>query len=962
MKIPAESLILGITSGLTYALLATGLVLIYKSSRYVNFAHGQLGAFSAVLVAKLANDHGVNYWLAFLAGLMLAAGLGALVELTVIRRLFDAPRVVLMVASIGVAQVLYAGSFLSALRPNPTKLVQHGYPTPFHVTAHVGGFVLRGGDFMILLFAPLAAAAIAYLFRATRSGLRIQAVASNPEAARLAGISVRRVSTNTWVVAALLAALTAILLSPGRGTVNSEVLGPALMTRALAAALIGRMVNLPTAFAAGIGLGIVEQISFANFSQGGTTELVVFALMMAVLLLRARGLASEHRRAEETVPFSTRPRPLPADLAGLPWLRVARVVAAVSAIVVALILPLLPGLNSQSQAHLLSQVVVYAVLGVSLFVLVSWSGQLSLGQFAFVGVGAFTAARLTDHGFSLPFVLLAGGLMGALVAVVIGLPAARVSGLFLGVATLGFAVVAPGWLFRQSWVIPTGDASVGNARVPFIGSVTTARGLYSCAVVVLVLTLIVVSVMRRTIARRLIAVRDNPRAAAAHGLPTVGVNLAGFAISGFIASMAGVLWGYTNVHFDATPFNASLSLSVLALVVVGGLSSPLGAVLGAAAVIGIPTLLHLSPTFIFFTSGASLLGVLLQLPGGLVTHAFRLRDVVLRLLARGRTAPTTPATTAPHTLAVLDNRMRYQAPPKGAQGAATGLAALECRGVTVRFGGLVALDAVSLHIDDGEIVGLIGANGAGKTTLMDCVSGFVSPNAGDITANGRVLAHLGPEYRAYASVGRTFQDARLYPELTVRETMLVALEKEERPTFTSALLRAPWQVASERRAEARADEALAYFGLTGYASTPIGDLPTGVRRTCALAAVVLQRPRLILLDEPTAGIPQAEVAQFGDLIRRLRDELDCAILLIEHDMGLVMGLCNRIYAMEAGRVIAEGKPRDVARDPAVVSSYLGENADTIERSASTILSAPRPRRGAKTHSERRKKAKKSVKV
>ena len=230
----------------------------------------------------------------------------------------------------------------------------------------------------------------------------------------------------------------------------------------------------------------------------------------------------------------------------------------------------------------------------------------------------------------------------------------------------------------------------------------------------------------------------------------------------------------------------------------------------------------------------------------------------------------------------------------------------------------------------------------------------------NITANGRVLAHLGPEYRAYASVGRTFQDARLYPELTVRETMLVALEKEERPTFTSSLLRAPWQVASERRAEARADEALAYFGLTGYAATAIGDLPTGVRRTCALATVVLQRPRLILLDEPTAGIPQAEVAQFGDLIRRLRDELDCAILLIEHDMGLVMGLCNRIYAMEAGRVIAEGKPRDVARDPAVVSSYLGENADTIERSS--ILSAPRPRRRASGHSERKKKAKKLAKV
>jgi ABC-type branched-subunit amino acid transport system ATPase component/branched-subunit amino acid ABC-type transport system permease component len=906
MTLSSAALILGLTTGLTYALLAVGLVLIYKSSRFINFAHGQLGAFSAMLVAKLVNDHGFNYWVAFVAALGVAVLLAAAVETTVIRRLFNAPRVVLMVASIGVTQLLYAASFLDVLRPDPVKLVRRGYPTPFHVDWRVGGLVLHGRDVMILLFAPLAAAAIAYLFRATRTGLRIQAVASNHEAARLAGISARRVSTTVWLIAGLLAALTAILLGPGRGGVNSEVLGPALMSRALAAALVGSMVNLPVAFGAGVAVGVVEQLSLANFS-GGTTELVIFGLMMVVLLWRASTLARQHRRAEDTMAFGDRPRPLPPELASVAWVPLLRVGAVVVTAGLALLLPFLPGLHSQGQALLLAQVTVYAVLGVSLYVLVSWTGQLSLGHFAFVGVGAYAAARLSEHGFSLPFVLVVGGVVGAVVALVVGLPAARVSGLFLGVATLGFAVVAPGWLFQQSWV---GDrlVSVRAARLPGVGEVASPRALYYVGLVVLAVTLLAVGVLRRTVARRLIAVRDNPKGASAQGLPPIGVNLTGFAISGFIAAVAGVLWGYTNVNFESTAFNPSLSLGLLAMVVVGGLSSPMGAVIGASMVIGVPTLLHLSTTFIFFTSGAALLAVLLQLPGGLVTHVYVLRDLLVRRFKDAGTG----------AMHVEDE---------------DGTAALECRGVRVTFGGLVALDDVTLSVDRREIVGLIGANGAGKTTLMDCISGYVRPDAGEIRAYGRDLQHLRPEYRTYASVGRTFQDAKLYPGLTVRESLLVALEPEERPTFFSALFRAPWQLASVRRAAARVEEVLELFSIGAYIDTPIADLPTGVRRTCALAAVVLQKPRLVLLDEPTAGLPHAEVLQFAPLIRRVQDHLDCAVLLIEHDMGLVMELCDRLYALEAGRVIAEGKPAAVAKDPAVVGSYLGENAATINRSA-----------------------------
>lgn len=909
MTLSIDSLILGLTTGLTYALLAAGLVLIYKSSRFINFAHGQLGAFSAMLVAKLANDHGFNYWLAFALALGVAVVVAGAVELTVIRRLFNAPRVVLMVASIGVAQLLYAASFIKWFRPEPIRLVREGYPTPFDVKVDVFGFVLQGREFMILLFAPLAGLAIAYLLRATHTGVRIQAVASNDEAARLAGIPVRRVSTTVWVVAGLLAALTAILLGPGRGSVNTEVLGPALMARALIAALVGRMVSLLVAFGAGVAVGVVEQVSLANFG-GGTTELLLYVAMLGILLWRANGLARQHRGAEEARPFAARPRPIPPGLDRAQFLALLRGGGAILAIGVALLLPVLPGLDSQGQALLLAQTCVYAILGVSLFVLVNWCGQISLGHFAFVGVGAFTAARMSEAGYSVPFVLIVGGALGALVAIVVGLPAARVSGLFLGVSTLGFAVVAPGWLFQHPW-LTDGHTRVSEARIPLIGTVSSPRGLYYVGLVILVVTLVAVTVMRRTVARRLIAVRDNPRAASAHGLPPVAVNVSGFAISGFIAGVAGVLWGYVNVHFDATAFNPSLSLGLLAMVVVGGLSSPIGAVLGAVTVIGIPTLLHLSPTFIFATSGAGLIAVLMQLPGGMLTQGYQARDALLRLFSA--VASRSTFTESEHETETAD------AP------------ALDCRGLRVTFGGLVALDDVSLRVEAREIVGLIGANGAGKTTLMNAVSGFVAAD-GDVELHGEAIAALSPTQRARAGLGRSFQGARLYPRLTVRECVQVALEARERSELIPSLLALPPSVRLERFREAAADDLLDVFGLGERAEQRCGELSTGTRRLVELACLLALEPRVVLLDEPVAGLAQREAEAFGPVLSSVRGELGAAMLVIEHDLPLVMEISDRLYCLESGAVIAQGAPEDVRNNPRVVASYLGTDERAIRRS------------------------------
>jgi ABC-type branched-subunit amino acid transport system ATPase component/branched-subunit amino acid ABC-type transport system permease component len=902
MTLSTDVFVIGLVTGLTYAILAVGLVLIYRSTRVINFAHGQLGAASALLLAKLVNDHGVSWWLAFPVALVLAAAVGAAAEALVIRRLEGASRTTVMIATIGLAQILFGASFWTVVRPDGNRLSQVGYPVPVHWHVEIADYVVRGADFMIVLVVPIAAFAIAVLLRGTTLGTQIRAVAANREAAELAGLPVRRVAASVWAIAGVLSAITAILLGPLRGANLTEVLGPALMVRALAAALVGGMTNLPVAFAAGIGLGVVEQLTFANFASGGITELAVFALVMVMLVWRAGSISRMRRRADEEIGIIRPPRPLPADLAAKPWAPWMRRGPVLAAAVFGLALPLLPGMHTQSKAFLLTEVLVYCLVGVSLVIVTGLSGQLSMGQFALLGVGAYLTVRLAPHDLSLPANMVLVGGACALAATVIGIPAVRVRGLFLGVTTLSFAVLAYGYLFNQRWMTGAGSSFVtleGQPRLPFVGDVTTNRGLYYTALGTLFLALASLAALRRSgSARRLTAVRDNPANAAAHGLPPGATNVAAFALSGFVAGAAGVLWAYSHVNFDANAFPAATSLTVLSAAVIGGVASPAGVLLATGLVIGVPLVFEWSTVLVYLFTGAGVLAVVLALPGGLVSALVRVRDGLAGFVDRNVRA------------AVLDEAVP-DAP------------ALECREVTVRFGGIVALDEVSLRVEPGETVALIGSNGAGKTTLMDCISGYLAPDAGHVLVFGSPVGALSPEYRPYAGVARTFQDARLYQGLTVQQCVLVALESRVSSGLLSSLVRAPWESFAEQQRLEDADALLHRVGLWDVRDVLLADLPTGTRRVCDVACAAALRPRLLLLDEPTAGVSHQEVPALLELVRSVRAELGCAVLLIEHDMEVVMGEADRIYVLEAGRVIAEGTPAAIASHPAVIEAYLG---------------------------------------
>jgi branched-chain amino acid transport system ATP-binding protein len=272
-------------------------------------------------------------------------------------------------------------------------------------------------------------------------------------------------------------------------------------------------------------------------------------------------------------------------------------------------------------------------------------------------------------------------------------------------------------------------------------------------------------------------------------------------------------------------------------------------------------------------------------------------------------------------------------------------AVLECHHVLKRFGGIIAVDGVSIALRRGEILGLIGQNGAGKTTLFDCISGYHRIDAGRIELSGYDITEWEPHERARARLGRSFQEAMLYPSLTVAETIATALERHlaNRDIFAAALA-APASYESELAVWLRVEELVELMGLQAFRDKLVGELSTGSRRIVELACILAQEPAVLLLDEPSGGVAQRETEALGPMLLRVQEATGCSILVIEHDMPLLSSICDRMYCLELGQVIAEGTPEEVLNHPRVIESYLGENEAAISRSGAAAPKKRAPRR------------------
>ena len=639
----------GALGGGRIALIALGIALIYRANRVINFAQGDLGQVPATLGALLVISVGVNYFVGFATGLVAAVVLGVLVETLIIRRFFKAPRLILTVATIGLSQVLIgAGLFLA--QAFGEEISSNRLDAPFTVKFQVGDTIFNGNDVIAMVTIPVAFIALAAWLRLSNIGVAVRGSAERADRASTLGIPVKRLHTIVWTVATVLAFLGMWLRAGAVGLPIGSVLGPTFLLLALAAVVIGRMERFGIIAAAAIALGILDKaITFQPNNNAAYNDAILFLVILGALLVTRR--PSQGRVGADQVSTwqaAREVRPIPRELKGLLEVRLARW-ALLGAVVAFLVT--LPLWLDESRINLAGLIVIFGIVGVSLVVLTGWAGQVSLGQMGFAGVGAAAGGWATYYlETDLALALLIGGAVGALAAIVVGYPALRRRGLTLAVSTLAFALFVSSFLLNQELFGENGEPPLFFPgqwlpgfridRLPVFGrfDIESETRFYFLCLIVLALMLIVVRGVRRSrTGRVLIAIRENDSAARAYGINTTRTNLACFALSGFIAAVAGVLLVHQQTGLQVGAGNLYLpeeSLRVFSMVVIGGLGSLPGVLLGAAYVWG--TQYFLPGQWSFLATGAGLLLILMVLPGGLGAVLYDVRDWLLRQVAKRR--------------------------------------------------------------------------------------------------------------------------------------------------------------------------------------------------------------------------------------------------------------------------------------------------------------------------------------
>lgn len=634
-RAPMGVVLNGALVGGRIALIALGIALVYRANRVVNFAQGDLGSVPATLAVTLILAWSFNYWLGFFVGLAASILLGLLVETLIIGRFFRAPRLVLTVATIGIAQLLTGAGLLLPRAFGDTSFGST-IPQPFSAEFTYGGVTFNATDVLTMIAVPAAFLALGLFLTRSTFGIAILASAERADRAATLGIPVRRLHTVVWIIATALAYLAMFLRAGAVGLPIGEVLAPTFLVQALAAAVFGRFERLGTIAAAGIGLGIVDQaMTFQDWAKPAYNDAVLFVIVLVgLLVVRRGGTGRVDSDASSTWQAAREVRPIPRELAGLPEVRAVRY--GLWAVIAVFVLTL-PVWMSNSRLSLATVIVLFAIVAASLVVLTGWAGQVSLGQMAFVGVGAAVGGALTSNESwdLLPAVLVAG-VVGALAAVVVGYPAIRRRGLTLAVSTLAFALFVSSYLLNRTifddWLPPR---RISRGSILWSIPLDSEARFFYVSLAFLGLALVAVTGVRRSrTGRVLVAIRENERAARSYGVNATRTTLAAFALSGFLAAAAGALYVHEQQGLAVEPYLTQRSLDLFSMVVIGGLGSLPGAVLGAVYVRGADFFLPLD--WQFLATGVGLLAVLLLLPSGLGGLLADLRDGALRRVARRR--------------------------------------------------------------------------------------------------------------------------------------------------------------------------------------------------------------------------------------------------------------------------------------------------------------------------------------
>jgi sulfate-transporting ATPase len=885
--------LLGFGVGALYALSSLGLIVIYRGSGVLNFALGAIGMAGAYLWYELHVKHGWAFGPALVAGVLFSMVIGALTHILLMRPLRKVSPMVRVIATLGLMITLQS---IAVLRYQATPIfIFSTLPTDIW---HIHQTITITADRVILLgIAAFFTAALWMLYRYTRFGLATTAVAENQRAAGSLGWSPDLIAAINWALGCGLAGLAAILIAP------IVTLQPTVMTSlilaATAAALVAGFRSFPIALAVGIAMGIAQTEVNRYVSTPGIGQSVPFIVIVVWMCIRGQALPLRDYLLQRLPTIGSGRENWPGIAFGV------------------VLTVLLMSVTTPVWIDAFTVTLCVAMVLLSIVVLTGYAGQLSLAQYAIAGFGAWVAGRLVASQ-GVPFWL--GLIIGVAATVPLGIafaiPAVRTRGINLAILTLGLGTAIELILFDNTDYTGgisgtlVGDAKVFGYDISAI-SHPTRYGIF-CLICLVIAVLAVGNVRRSSSGRRLIAVRTNERAAAALGISVPGAKLYAFGLSAAIAAVGGILIAFRSTAINYPDFTNFTSISDVGYAVIGGIGYLLGPVAGATLAPGalwsqiFNELGSGIAKYIPLIGGVSVIALVLLNQNGLV------KEWITQLnWARSKLAAKMPAL-----------RKRPPKPrvlPEVTAARKVRPLTLEVRDLTVRYGGTTAVDGVSAVVKPGRILGLIGPNGAGKTTFIDAVTGFTKAATGTMVLDGQDIGRWSPARRARAGLGRSFQSLELFEDSTVFDNLLTASDPPDRLTYVKDIV---WPVARPLGNEVVS--AIREFHLEEVLDRTVEDLPYGQRRLLAIARAVASHPSVLLLDEPAAGLSDAETAELGEMVRRLAEDWGIAILLVEHDMNFVMSVCDELVVLDFGRKISEGAPEVVRNDPAVIAAYLGE--------------------------------------
>jgi ABC-type branched-subunit amino acid transport system ATPase component/ABC-type branched-subunit amino acid transport system permease subunit len=559
------------------------------------------------------------------------------------------------------------------------------------------------------------------------------------------------------------------------------------------------------------------------------------------------------------------------------------------------------------QLHVGALIGAYWILIAGLNLVAGYAGPISVGHVGLLSVGAYAFAILAGtHGVHpAPAIVLAGAL-GGICGLVLGLPSLRLPGFYFAMSTLAFSLIVGELALAQKDLTGGG---VGIAVPGFPAPFDTPRGIYW---LILILGSLVTwstwNVARRVWGRAMIAVRDSEVTAKAVGIPVLRLKLSVFVFSGVTAGVAGAVFGSLQSYITPDTFAFEMGLFFFVCIMVGGRGNIVGPLIGTIVLTALPEIAAPLAKLGNFLYGLLLLVVVLLVPEGFGRLFER-----LAARTRGQRLASQPVTPDLALLAAALEKGRSGKPAASK---------LEARGITRRFGGVVALAEVTLDLRPGEIHGLIGPNGSGKTTLLNLLSGYYRPDTGRIVLDDEDLSMAAVQRRPRVGVSRTFQKPRLLPGLTVVDNALIGGWPETRSGFLATALGLPRPAREDRQLRSRARELLRGVGLGGVLDRRANLLEHAEQRFLEIARGLMMRPRFILLDEPAGGLTGPEIEHLGAMIQVMRDA-GMGVLLVEHHTDFVFRISDRVTTLDLGKVIKHGRPEEVRSDPEVIRVYLG---------------------------------------